>query len=312
MEREQYEDGRAERLSKALGWFSIGLGVAEVAAPGAVSRLIGVREDDRTDTLLRTFGARELASGLGILSQPYSAKWVWSRVAGDAADLTCLVKALRSDDGAERRKLVNAVAAVAGVTALDVLCASILSRGTAATRSKGQVRVEEVVTINKSIEEVYRFWRNFENLPKFMRHIESVQVLGDRRSRWRVKAPGGSFVEWEAEIVQDTSDEWIAWRTLQGSDVHHSGSVRFQRAPGARGTEVRVQLQYVPPAGQLGRRIAQLFGEEPEQQIHEDLHRFKQLMETGEVTISEGIGLRRPAQPPKSREEIEQLMGVRS
>ena len=159
------------------------------------------------------------------------------------------------------------------------------------------VRIENVITVNRPIHEVYHFWRSFENLPQFMRHLQSVEWLGGGRSRWRATAPAGFFVEWEAEILQDREYEWIAWRSVQGSEIENSGSVRFKPAPGARGTEVRVQLQYSPPAGALGRTIARLFGEEPEQQIEEDLRRFKQLIEAGEIAVSDGPGLRRPAQP---------------
>lgn len=179
-----------------------------------------------------------------------------------------------------------------------------------APRRSGRVRIERVTTINKPVHEVYEFWRQFQNFPRFMRHIESVEVLGDRRSRWRAKAPAGRTVEWEAEILEDRQDEWIAWRSLPGSQIENSGSVRFAPAPGGRGTEVRVQLQYSPPAGRFGRGIAWLFGEEPEQQIHEDLRRFKQLMETGEIPLSDGPSLWRPAQPARDPQEIRTLAGV--
>jgi uncharacterized membrane protein len=171
--------------------------------------------------------------------------------------------------------------------------------------------VERVTTVSRPIEEVYRFWKNFENFPRFMRHIDSVEVMGENRSRWRATAPAGMRVEWVAETVRDVENEWIAWRSIEGSDVENSGSVRFDRAPGARGTEVRVQLQYAPPAGRLGRSIAWLFGEEPDQQVHEDLHRFKQLMETGEVPLSDGPGLWRAAQPAADPEQVRSIAGVR-
>ena len=179
-------------------------------------------------------------------------------------------------------------------------------------RQSNRVRVERVTTVNKPVHEVYEFWREFQNFPRFMRHLESVEVLGDRRSRWRANAPAGRTVEWEAEMLEDREDEWIAWRSLPGSQIENSGSVRFSPAPGARGTEVRVQLQYSPPAGRLGRGIAWLFGEEPEQQIHDDLHRFKQLMETGEIPLSDGPSLWRPAQPARDPQEIRNLAGVRA
>jgi uncharacterized membrane protein len=172
------------------------------------------------------------------------------------------------------------------------------------------VRVEQVTTINRPIDEVYTFWRNFENFPRFMRHLESVQQLSGPLSRWRAKGPAGMTVEWEAEMLEEREHEWIAWRSLEGADVQNSGSVRFQRAPGARGTEVRVQLQYNPPAGALGKGIAWLFGEEPSQQIHEDLHRMKGLLETGSVPLSEGPGLWRAARPASDPREIKDLAGV--
>jgi uncharacterized membrane protein len=306
-----YEDRDAGRLALGLGWFSIGLGVAEVVAPRAMARLSGLRRDTVTDATVRSLGAREIAHGISILAQPDRARWLWSRVAGDAVDLSVLGSAMAKDD-ADRRRIAAATAAVVGVTVLDILAAQRLSRsGAPAESSRGAVRVEQVVTINKPIEEVYRFWRNFENFPRFMRHLESVRVVDQQRSRWRAKGPAGYSVEWDAEMLQDIEDEWIAWRSLPGSDVENHGSVRFRRAPGARGTEVRVQLEYYPPAGALGRGIARLFGEEPDQQIREDLHRFKQLMEAGEISLSDGPGLWRAAQPPSRVEEIKGLAGVR-
>jgi uncharacterized membrane protein len=312
MQRVDNPRTRAERLSKGLGWFSIGLGLAELSAPRTIARLAGVHEDDSTESVVRALGAREIASGVAILAQPDHAKWVWSRVGGDVIDLSFLGSAIAARDS-ERGRAIAATVAVIGVTALDVACAALLSRGVEGGRSRRNgVRVEEVTTINRPIDEVYSFWRNFENLPRFMRHLESVQQINDRQSRWKAKAPAGMSVEWQAETVQDVRDEWIAWRSIEGSDVQNSGSVRFRRAPGARGTEVRVQLQYNPPAGALGRGVAWLFGEAPEQQIHEDLHRFKQLMEAGEIPISEGPGLSRPAQPPARPEDIKDLVGVQS
>jgi uncharacterized membrane protein len=150
------------------------------------------------------------------------------------------------------------------------------------------VKVEKTMTINRSPEELYRFWRNFENLPRIMSHLESVRVTGEGKSHWVAKAPAGTTVEWDAEVYNEKENELIAWRSLEGADVDNAGSVRFQAAPGGRGTEVRVVVKYDPPAGKLGAAIAKLFGEEPEQQIREDLRRFKQFMETGEMATTEG------------------------
>lgn len=150
------------------------------------------------------------------------------------------------------------------------------------------IRVELSVTINRSPEELYTFWRDFQNLPRFMRHLISVQISGDKRSHWVAKAPAGRTVEWDAEIINDKPNELIAWRSLEGAEVDNAGSVRFEKATGGRGTFVRVTLQYDPPGGTLGSMVAKLFGEEPKGQIQEDLGRFKQLMETGEIATTVG------------------------
>ncbi|HTL31202.1 MAG TPA: SRPBCC family protein, partial [Tepidisphaeraceae bacterium] len=143
------------------------------------------------------------------------------------------------------------------------------------------IHVVQAFTVNKPAEELFRFWRNFENLPQFMSHLESVEKLGENRSRWTATGPAGSQVSWEAEIINEEPNRVIAWRSLSGSDVDNSGSVRFVDAPGDRGTEVRVVLDYIPPAGRLGKLVAMLFGEAPEQTIKEDLRNFKRIMETG-------------------------------
>jgi uncharacterized membrane protein len=150
------------------------------------------------------------------------------------------------------------------------------------------MEVKKSITINSSPETVYQFWRNFENLPRFMYHLESVRMTGDGRSHWVAKAPAGSTVEWDAEMTEDRPNELISWRSLEGASVENSGTVRFERGPGGRGTVVRVELNYDPPGGAVGAGIAKLFGEEPEQQIKDDLRRFKQVIETGEVVRSDG------------------------
>lgn len=149
------------------------------------------------------------------------------------------------------------------------------------------IRVDRTVTVYRPAAELFRYWRNFENLPRIMRHVDSVTVLDDYRSHWVVDGPAGTHFEWDAEIHNEKENELIAWRSLDG-DVNHAGSVQFRTTPTGRGTEVRVELRYEPPAGALGAAIARLFGEEPSQQVAEDLMRFKQAMEAGEVpTIGE-------------------------
>jgi uncharacterized membrane protein len=304
----------AEKLARGLGWFSIGLGLAEVLAPGGIAKITGVSK--KNTGLIRLFGLREIASGIGIFSQGRRpAEAVWSRVVGDALDLACLGAAFASPK-TKKGRLAFATANVLAVTALDVLCAQQLGsgegegEGEGGRAKRGTTQVKNSLIINRPPEELYRFWRNFENLPEIMHHLESVKVKGDGRSHWVAKAPAGTSVEWDAEVTEDRPNELIAWRSLEGSDVDNSGSVRFEPAPGRRGTIVKVEINYTPPGGALGSLVAKLFGEEPGQQAQESLRTFKQLMETGEVVVSDGTfwdnGLltQRPAQPV-SREEQE-------
>jgi len=152
------------------------------------------------------------------------------------------------------------------------------------------VRVEQVFLINRSAAELYQYWRNFSNLPNIMSHLKSVTVGEGGRSHWVAKAPAiaGGKVEWDAEITDDETDALIAWRSLPGSDVDCAGRVTFSRALGDRGTEVRVSMSYIPPAGKLGDWIAKLFGKSAKQQIREDLRTFKRVMEVGEAPTIEG------------------------
>jgi uncharacterized membrane protein len=304
---------RDERIANGLGWFSIGLGLAQVLSPGGVARLIGVPDDSTNRGLMRAIGIREIATGVGILSRPRPARWVRARVGGDMMDLALLGAAFGADDS-QKNRVAAATAAVLGVTALDVMCSGRLSEKASPTTARGREtakpHVMRAITMRQTPEEIYRFWRNFENLPRFMYHLEEVRVFDDRRSHWVAKAPAGSRVEWDAEIVEDRPNERIAWRSLPDADVANWGTVEFRRAPGDRGTEVHVELHYDPPGGKLGALVAKLFGEEPGEQVADDLRRLKQLMEVGEVVRSEaslpGPGpsylAQRGAQPPERNE----------
>jgi uncharacterized membrane protein len=152
----------------------------------------------------------------------------------------------------------------------------------------GGTPVEESVTINRSIEELYRFWRNLENLPQFMQHLESVERITDTLSRWRARGPGGKIIEWNAEIINEVPNKVIGWRSIEGSDVVSAGSVNFDDAGPGRGTRVTVHLQYSPPGGKVGAAVARLFGRDAATEIREDLRRFKQMVETGEVPTNKG------------------------
>ncbi len=324
--RRQNGERRTNALANALGWFSIGLGLAEVTAPNGIARLIGLRDQSFRDRqhrhrgLMRALGVREMVSGVGILSRRQRAGWVWSRVAGDIMDVALLGRVLTADR-TRKRRAATATAVVLGIGALDVLCGQRLSkyhiRHSGATMGNGaddtadetatdrDIRVKKGITVNRAPDEAYRYWRDLENLPLFMRNLRQVHITGPSRSHWIVEGPGGRTVEWDAEIVDDRADELIAWRSVEGSDVTTAGSVRFTPAPGGRGTEVRVEMSYGPPAGRLGVFLAKITGDDPARQVAEDLHAFKQVLETGEVVMSDASVHRgpHPARPSRGSRE---------
>lgn len=170
-------------------------------------------------------------------------------------------------------------------------------RSTQPSSSRRGINIETSVTVNRSSAELYHFWRNFENLPRFMKHIEHVDVLDNTHSRWLVKLPVGGMVEWEAEITEDRENEVIAWRSLPNAYIENAGSVRFQPAPGGRGTEVHVTISYAPPAGAVGTAVAKLFNVITAQQVKQDIRRFKQVMEAGEIPTAGYRPTNRSVQP---------------
>jgi uncharacterized membrane protein len=230
-------------------------------------------------------GLRELTAAAGLLLRGSSPTFLWSRVAGDVMDLALLGGALRRG-GPGRSRTVAATAAVVGLTAVDLLAARRSRRdGVEAFRG---LELTAAITVARTPEDVYDFWRGLERLPSFMWHLEQVEWTGEGRTRWTAKGPLGTSVSWDAELTEDVPGEVIAWRSLPGADVDNSGSVRFTDAPGGRGTEVRVHLRYAVPGGRLGATVARLLGEEPHQQVEDDLRRCKQVLETGEVLRSDG------------------------
>ena len=162
------------------------------------------------------------------------------------------------------------------------------------------IHVEESVTVNKPIAEVYRFWRNFENLPQFMEHLEQVAIREEGISHWVARGPAGTRVEWDARIINEIDNKLIGWQSLEGSTIATAGSVNFDETE--HGTRVRVHLQYDPPGGKVGAMVARLFGEEPNQTVREDLRRFKRLLETGEIptTAGQSSGRRTMAMHPSA------------
>jgi uncharacterized membrane protein len=268
--------------ARALGWLSVGLGMAELLAPDSVARFSIGRDGAARRRVVRALGVRELISGVGLLARRRPTGWLWARVAGDLMDLAVLGASL---DRRNKAQVWRSMGAIAGVTLLDTIASIQLTR--AGDQGRAFRHLTSTVTVNRSPEEVYRFWRDLQNLPRFMAHLASVEPSDDRRSHWIARGPGGAQVEWDAEIVDDRPNELIGWRTLPGADVDHVGVVRFTRAPGGRGTEVYVEMDYLPPAGLFGVSLAKLLGREPRQQVEGDLRRLKQVLETGEVLHSD-------------------------
>lgn len=158
----------------------------------------------------------------------------------------------------------------------------------AEARTRETIMIDAALTIARPREQIYRFWREVDNLPRVAPHLRSVEVLDERRSLWRVQVPHGGELEWESEITRDERNREIAWRTTMQRSVTNFGSVQFRDAPGGRGTIVKVHLEYVPPAGALGTAIARITGQSPERMVEEALRRLKQLLETGEIATTEG------------------------
>jgi uncharacterized membrane protein len=318
---QRVEEGRGgqklaggDPLAQGLGWASLGLGLAALAATPGIARMIGVTDNRDNRAVLRAVGVREIASGIGILAQSRPTGMLWARVAGDVMDLLLLGAALRSPQS-RRGRVAVATAAVAGLTALDVASSTRLMRGPSHVQrplgrrmpARRRATLTRSITVNRPVEEVYAFWRDLEHLPRFMRHLHSVQVIDERRSHWKAKGPAGRLLEWDAEIVEDLPNERIAWRSLR-ADIGNAGAVTFRPAPGNRGTEVRVHVEHAAPGGPVTTNVAKLFRQSPEQKVQDDLRAFKQVMETGEVVRSDAslVRGRHAAQPlPVPRHTVE-------
>ena len=195
----------------------------------------------------------------------------WGAIVGGSA-LAVYGLTRRSKSGA-------AMAAAGGLLAYS---------GTRIPTTPTSIHAEASFTVNVPPEEAYRYWLNLENLPRFMSHLESVQDLGNGKSEWVARGPLQMRIQWTAQVVDKREGQWLVWRSEPDSVLPNSGSVQFRRAPGNRGTEVTAAMQYMPPAGKLGKAFAKLFGKDPSQTIREDLRHFKQLMETGEIATTVG------------------------
>ena len=254
-----YRSSDTERIATALGWLSIGLGLAQLLAPRRVSRAIGVEQRPR---LMRTLGVREIASGVGILSRRRTDNWLWTRVAGDAIDLALLGAAARAP-GAGRRR-VHWLPARSPAWPCSICWPASSSRAAA---GKSRARPATLPCAWRKPHDqpvaarVLSLLARLRKPPSFMHHLNPC---ADRRQpmRWKAKAPAGMHVEWDAELETDERrTSHLAWHSLEGSDIDNAGTVRFEPAPGGRGTIVRVSVAYRPPLGKAGVTVATMFGE---------------------------------------------------
>ena len=288
-------------VSRVLGWASLALGLVSIAVPRRFLESIGVRPGAASVAISRLVGLRELTVVPGLLAVKRPVGWLAARVAGDAMDVALLLWAHRSP-GNDRGRVRGALGGVAAIMATDIATA-IAARREAKERARHPGRIVQAVTVNRPVDELYGFWRQLENLPRVMPHLESVEARGGSTSHWVAKGPLGARVEWDAEIVDDRPNELVAWRSVEGADVRNAGTVRFEPATGGRGTVVSVEMEYDTPGGAIGSVAALLTGEEPRIQVSDALRRFKQVMETGEPIRSAATATghkiaQRPAQPP--------------
>jgi uncharacterized membrane protein len=292
-----------QTLVQGLAWFSVGLGLTALLAPRSLGNLAGL---GGRSGLVRMVGARELASGIGLLSSRNSTPWLWSRVAGDAMDILTLGAAALKPTGGGNLRALTSLALVAGVTAADVSASlrySSKSRGQQSRRLSAEDYIERSTTIKKSPQECYDLWRRQTNAPQFMRHVQSVTEVDEKTSRWVARLPGGQRVEWESRITDDVPGKRIAWHSLPQSPIVHAGAVSFDPAPAGRGTIVRVVFHYRPPVTPGGIAAARPLSFVPAFEISEDLRCFKQLLETGELATTRG-------QPTGRRSLIARMVGA--
>lgn len=269
-------------LARALGWFSIGLGVLELVAARRVGRAVGL---GRRAGLVRAYGAREIATGIGLLSAAKPAPWLWGRVAGDALDLATLGAAAAA--GPRRGRALLASAAVAGVTAVDLLCTRAAGDAEPARLAR-EPEVERSITVGKPAEVLYRLWRDPGTLPRVMAHVARVRVTSDGRSHWRIEGPFGGAHDWDADPVDDRPGEGVGWRSLPDGAIRNEGAVRFRPATGGRGTVVTLRVRFDPPGGVLGDAALKVVGTTPLDVLADTaLRRFKSLAETGEIPTTE-------------------------
>lgn len=271
----------AAQLSEVLGYVGVGIGIAELLMPRAVAQTTGL-----PPRLVRKLGTLEIITSAGILLRPQQSAWRWSRVAGDLFDLYLLAKSGRL---LLNNRLPIITALLAGMTALDVLAAiDSGQQNTTQSDLRSGIRIHKSLSVQRTAEECYRFWRNFENFPQFMHYVQSVQVVDTTHTHWRFRTPQGQQVEWTIELFSDIPSQQLGWRTLADAPIEHVGIVKFSPAYGNTSARLDIEIIYKKSVGKTDHALSQLFAEAPSEQWDEDLRRFKQLIETGEIATTMG------------------------
>lgn len=288
MQSSSFYTRKGETLVPILGWFSLGLGLAEIAAPKKVAKLAGLSNGRG---VVKAFGVREVISGFAVLAAPVAKYGLWARVAGDLLDLAVVGKGLAESESLKRRRrLKTAAAAILGITALDLYSSYKETAGDGYSRTRGAALPEPViaresVTIKKPAEDLYLRWRNFSKLPRFFSFLEMVEEISEKQSRWKLKSFAGLNIEWVAELLDDKPGTVISWRTIEGSDISHAGSVSFKATGRGGETILTAELQFTA-GGRPSSRINKAINWLGEHKLKHDLRRFKQLMETGEIATT--------------------------
>ena len=282
------------RVARALGWFSLGLGLTELFSGKDLDRYLGTGGREGT---LRLFGLREIAAGAIILArkEPPAAS-VWLRVGGDVMDLIFLGKALEEQrNGTKQERLGVATATVAAVTALDTLCAWKLGHGSKPDEQaeEAATRVETSLTINGSPEELYQLWRDPQTLPQVMGHFATVTAQADDRAHWLVNGPVKTSLQWDSQIVQEEPGQSMRWYSMAGAKLPNGGSIKFAPATGGRGTVATLEIDFHPPGGSFGKGATKALGVVPRVLAVKALRRFKNLAEAGEIpTLKDNVSAR--------------------
>jgi len=281
------DNSTASTSARNLGILSLALGAGALLMPTPLSQLTGLQQHRR---LLPFIGLRELAAGIGLLSTRNPTPWLWARVVGDGMDLATILHSLLSPQNPRRTSAAVTAAVVGAITAIDIR-ESVRSRnssGAAYERSAPDALVSASVIVGKSPQECYDFWRDPTNMTRISPMVESVTVVDERTSRWLIRSPLGNKIEWDCKITGETRGQRISWRSVDGGGLYHAGVVRFEPSTGNRGTLVSTSVHFRVPGGPAGIGLAKLLGANPRSEIREDLRRFKQLLETGEIPTTRG------------------------